>query len=203
MSSTQAQIEANRANSLLSTGPKSEVGKQAAAANSTATGLTGTRIFIPPGQEDKFCKLNAGLMVQIRPESPLQLQLFDVLIHAAWNVLRCIELEDIIQNEAIALGLPDALFDDDLSRKLDRIYRYKKMHESTQRRITAQLCALQTEQLWRREAQVFLDDSDIADTAPIIANLNKRLVPSQAASDRRCLDALRAFSDPPPARKAA
>lgn len=45
--STPAQIAANRANSKLSTGPKSEETKQKSSLNAVKTGLTGRTVLLP------------------------------------------------------------------------------------------------------------------------------------------------------------
>ena len=45
--STDAQVTANRANSLLSTGPKTEAGKARSATNALKTGLTGRTVLLP------------------------------------------------------------------------------------------------------------------------------------------------------------
>ena len=51
----------------------------------------------------------------------------------------------------------------------DRIYRYRKMHESSKRRAMAELRQLQTEQLWRREIDQEPDcASFIADTSILV-----------------------------------
>src|SRR5947209_14033611 len=44
---TDAQLAANRANSQLSTGPRSETGKRIASLNAVKTGLTGRTVLLP------------------------------------------------------------------------------------------------------------------------------------------------------------
>ena len=163
---TIAQIDANRANAQLSTGPKSPEGKLASSSNALRTGLTSSKLFIRPADREAFDQLQLGLIEELKPQGPLQQHYFDVILHAAWNVQRTIVLEAAIQIEANAQGLVDALFDDTLSHALDRIYRYKKMHESSMRQATAELRRLQTEQLWRDR-----DQSSEVEVAPsVLAN---------------------------------
>ncbi|MEP6961583.1 MAG: hypothetical protein ABI995_05875, partial [Acidobacteriota bacterium] len=127
---TSAQFTANQANAQLSTGPRTEEGKQTSSANATKTGLTAINIFVRPEEESAFEALDQALSAEFYPEGAVQDRLYALIIHATWNIRRCFALETGIQNEAISQGFSDALMDDTLSRKLDRIYRYKKMHES-------------------------------------------------------------------------
>ena len=177
---TAAQVIANRANAQLSTGPRTEQGKQASAANSTSTGLTSATIFVRPEETEIFEQFNEALLAELKPEGVTQDHLYTLILHAAWNIRRCYTLEAQIQNEAIAQGLPDALLDDGLSRKLDRIYRYKKMHESSHRRAVAELRRLQTEEVWRRENQELQDESVLVNTGEVMTALSIRNAREQA-----------------------
>jgi hypothetical protein len=170
-----AQILANQANAKLSTGPRTEQGKQASAANSTTTGLTSAKIFVRPEEQTVFAEFEELMEAELMPVGINQGELFTIILHAAWNIRRCFLLETEIQNEAIAKGLSDALLDDELTRKLDRIYRYKKMHESSHRRAMAELRRQQTENIWRRENQELLEESVLVDTGSILTRLGTRL----------------------------
>jgi hypothetical protein len=153
MSTTIKQIEANRENALHSTGPRTEAGKQTSSSNALTTGLTATRIYVPPEDQPAFDAMKANLVAELNPSGELQLSLFISILHATWNAQRCITLEAALQNEAISkTGVLDAMFDDDFARKLDRIYRYKRMHDSTQCRAITELRKLQTEDFRRNEA---------------------------------------------------
>ena len=186
MAATAVQITANRKNAQHSTGPRTEAGKRASSKNSLATGLTSAQIFVRPGEESAFAEFQSDLLGEMKPEGTTQNHHFTLILHAAWNLRRCLILEGEIQNEAIAKGI-DALLDDELAKKLDRIYRYKKMHESTHRQATAELRRLQTEQLWRQENQGLADESILTDTRVILSRLRK----DKGVEERTNLDVLR------------
>jgi hypothetical protein len=202
MPASPAQIKANRANAQLSTGPRTGEGKLASSSNSTTSGLTSSKIFVRPDQQAEFDEFESALALELKPRGLSQSNLYAQILHAAWNIRRCYALESHIQNEANARGFEDALYDDELSRNLDRVYRYKRMHESTHRRATADLRQLQTEQIWRRESSEGLEqESILADTAKVILKLNQ----SSTLQQRANLDVLRqqieGFIAPPrPAR---
>jgi hypothetical protein len=108
-------------------------------------------IYVRPEDQPAFDAMKANLEVELAPKGELQLSFFLTILHAAWNAQRCIALEAGLQNEAVARGLADAMFDDELARKLDRLYRYKKTHETARRQAIAELRKLQTEAFSRNE----------------------------------------------------
>jgi hypothetical protein len=192
-----AQILANQANAKLSTGPRTEQGKQASAANSTTTGLTSAKIFVRPEEQTIFAEFEELMEAELMPVGVNQDHLFTIILHAAWNIRRCYLLETEIQNEAIAKGLSDALLDDELARKLDRIYRYKKMHESSHRRAMAELRRQQTEDIWRRENQELLEESVLVDTGSILTRLGTRLTNLQTTNSRNMENMIHSFINAP------
>ena len=182
---TPAQVTANRANAQLSTGPRTEEGKQASAANAITTGLTSAQIFVRPEEEEVFEAFDDAMVAEFKPEGVNQDHLFTIILHAAWNIRRCYTLETEIQNEAISQGLADALLDDCLSLKLDRIYRYKKMHESSHRRALAELRRQQTEHILRREHSELQEESILVNTGSILTALRTAAAHDEALQYRQ------------------
>jgi hypothetical protein len=201
MATSVVQIEANRANAQHSTGPRTDEGKRASSTNATTTGLTSLKIFVRPEEQADFDTLESNLLAEMQPAGQIQLHHFELILHATWNIRRCLLLEAEIQNEAIAKGLPDAILDEELSRKLDRVYRYKKMHESSSRRSTNDLRQLQTEQTRRNEHQELVEESVLVDTGKVMLGLQQ----SNVLESRSKLDNVRAqiesFIAPPPIRR--
>ena len=70
------------------------------------------------------------------------------------------------------------MLDDEISRKLDRVYRYKRMHESTQRKTIAELRKLQNEAFYRDNASIAGDieeaPSVLVDTRVTKSAIEKR-----------------------------
>jgi hypothetical protein len=127
--STPAQIDANRANSQKSTGPRTEEGKARSAANARTHGLTGRDLVILPGEEQEFDDLQTGLYEETKPEGVLEDELFKAFIHAAWNQRRCRRSEAGLQKKAAAEGL-DPLLDPTLADDLKRIDLYARRASS-------------------------------------------------------------------------
>jgi len=108
---SERKLEANRANAQLSTGPQSPEGKAASAQNARRHGLTAHQLFIPPDRQDDFQSLLNNLHHQIQPQGEIELQYFNQLLHAAWNLTIARELH------ASALSLLD-------EPRIDRAARY-------------------------------------------------------------------------------
>ena len=163
---TAAQIIANRANAQLSTGAKTPEGKLASSSNALRTGLTSAKLFIRDEDRARFDAFQTGLVQEMKPEGEMQKHLYDTILHATWNIQRTITLEAELEREALDRGLLTAAFDDELARGLDRLWRYKKMHENTLRRSTADLRALQNEAALRKGTQT--EDSILVSTAVLL-----------------------------------
>ena len=67
--STEAQVQANRENAKLSSGPKSEAGKAVSALNNTRHGLTGAFRVLPSESQSEFDALFAAFREEHQPET--------------------------------------------------------------------------------------------------------------------------------------
>jgi hypothetical protein len=125
---TAAQLAANRANALKSTGPRTATGKAASAQNARKHGLTAVDLVIAPEDQPEFDRSQSALLSEINPQSELEGVWFDQLVHAAWS------LRLARRREAQASSPEDlALYD-----------RYCRRHESSLARSQRHLTALQT-----------------------------------------------------------
>ena len=140
------------------------------------------QIFVRPDEKADFDAFESNLIAELKPAGQLQCHIFDQLLHAAWNIRRCFALEAEIQNEAIAKGILDALLDDELARKLDRVYRYKKTHEATQRAALKELRQLQTEDLFRRTVNQFEEESALPPTSQVLDKVHRAIANHRKAA---------------------
>ena len=67
MTCTPAQLEANRRNALLSSGPKTDEGKEASRRNALKHGLTGAGVVIPGEDAEEVAHRAAGLGDELAP----------------------------------------------------------------------------------------------------------------------------------------
>jgi hypothetical protein len=93
MSTSPAQLAANRENAQHSTGPRTEEGKAATAQNATKSGLFSTRDFVGPGEQPIWAALNESLHAELRPSGPIEEALTGQIRGALWRLRRCGEME--------------------------------------------------------------------------------------------------------------
>ena len=91
---TQRQIEANRQNCRLSTGPRTEAGKAASSANALSHGLTAaSTVVLPEEDADAFERLREGVIADLDPAGVLQEALAQRVAVLLWRLDRAARLE--------------------------------------------------------------------------------------------------------------
>jgi len=87
------QIEANRRNSQLSTGPRTEAGKQITCMNALKTGIHAESHIIRGEDPAELAQLAAEYNAEFHPVTPRQRDLVDTLVHNEWKIRRLRALE--------------------------------------------------------------------------------------------------------------
>ena len=95
------QLEANRANAFLSTGPKTEEGKKRSRVNGLRHGITGQVITMADEDRAAHDKLSNALMKDLAPVGAMETQLAQRIATDSWRLNRISAVEDNI----FALGL--------------------------------------------------------------------------------------------------
>ena len=90
---TEKQQEANRKNSLLSTGPRSPQGKSRSSKNALRHGLRSRQVLIPGEDPDELAELAGRLRDELQPVGILEEELADRITSAFWRLRRvgCID----------------------------------------------------------------------------------------------------------------
>jgi hypothetical protein len=144
MSST-ARAAANAANAQLSTGPRTEEGKARSSRNAVKHGLTAKQLVIAPGEENEFAELHDSLLEQLAPEGALEMDIFNMLVHAAWNLQRFRTLEAQLMNNGL-----ESLLDERTAQALDRLQRYASANQRSYFAALKQLRIAQNNRVLRR-----------------------------------------------------
>src|SRR6476660_3897691 len=117
-----AQIAANRANSLKSTGPRSAEGKSASRFNALKHGIDAASIVIPGEDPADYDALVAAYHRDFRPESPSETFHVDTMIRADWQKRRLQRVEADLHRTLLAetpgTSLAAALLSDSPAAKL-------------------------------------------------------------------------------------
>lgn len=85
---TDKQIQAARANGVLSKGPTTEQGKRNSAGNNVRHGLLARTIVLDEEDTERFLELLTGLMDAHQPRDASELALVETLAVARWRQLR-------------------------------------------------------------------------------------------------------------------
>ena len=98
--STEAQVQANRENAKLSSGPKSEAGKAVSALNNTRHGLTGAFRVLPTESQSEFDALFAAFREEHQPETLTETALVEAMAQHHWLRRRALSLESSCYDSA-------------------------------------------------------------------------------------------------------
>jgi hypothetical protein len=172
MSTTAAQIRANRANSQHSTGPSTAAGKAKSAANSTKHGLTSrsTERFAPKDQEE-YNQFREQLENELQPigleeKAQFERHAFCLFMLERAQTFEALSQEHWMQNPTCPV----------LTRNMESIQRYRRNYERDADRAYKNLANLQAERILRAETNNTLQ-SELNTTlnVPPAANMQKLL----------------------------
>src|SRR5262245_44126054 len=90
---TERQLEADRANSVRSTGPKSLLGKARSSMNACKHGLTAQTVIIEDEDPAQFDALRKGLEEEFEPRSLMERELVERLAGITWRIRRIPKFE--------------------------------------------------------------------------------------------------------------
>ena len=99
---TSAQIDANRANAQLSTGPRSVEGKAESSRNSFKLGITAQSMIIPGEDPAELDQLTADYQQQFQPSGPIEADLLETIVRAVWMRRRYTRIEAAVIHSRVA-----------------------------------------------------------------------------------------------------
>jgi hypothetical protein len=117
---TPAQTLANQKNSALSTGPRTEAGKEKVSANATRHGLSSKRVVLATEDRAAFDALRDQLVAHYEPADETERTLVDRLAEETWRLQRCRGAETAFLDAAIKeiAGEDDSLTPDQAMARL-------------------------------------------------------------------------------------
>ena len=104
----------NRANSLNSTGPRTEPGKQRSSLNALRHGLTAASPVLPSEDQAAFDAHRRGFFDEYQPATPTETQLTQELANTAWRINRIPLLEAALLDRAANPPTDQARIDFDI-----------------------------------------------------------------------------------------
>ena len=144
---TPTQSAASRTNSLQSTGPATEDGKQASSQNAITCGLFTQNEYVRPGEEDEYARFCLAFRRDLNPEGAAEETLATLMVSASWRIRRCALVEAGL---APAADL-DPMQDDSCSSLQNSVDRARSRAFNLFHRAMADLRRLQTDKRIRVE----------------------------------------------------
>src|SRR5215472_8773105 len=100
------QIEANRRNARLSTGPRTAQGRRISSMNALKHGLTAQHVTVFDETEADFRRFHRQLMRVLQPEGAMEAQLAERAVICAWRLRRVYRIETGMFSKARKLWAP-------------------------------------------------------------------------------------------------
>jgi hypothetical protein len=151
---TQAQITANRLNSLKSKGPVTPEGKQAVRFNALKTGIHATQVIVTGESPEEFEAFAQALRDTWTPADLVESAFVDRLIHNSWRLDRLRLAEAQIWDRAVAAGAAD--FGEAFERTEKLLGRLQRQVASIERSISQATRDLERLQAARTKAEARL-----------------------------------------------
>jgi hypothetical protein len=92
------QIEANRRNAALSTGPRTQDGKAASSLNGTRHGLLARELLVRGESEVDFAAFAQGVQARLAAVGELEIFVMNRVISSAWRLRRAVSVESAVFN---------------------------------------------------------------------------------------------------------
>ena len=161
---SQLQIEANRRNAQLSTGPKTPQGRCTSCMNALKHGLTAQQIVLFDEVAEDFEKFFSEIVTALDPKDAIESQLAERTAICAWRLRRSYRIEvALFENVRKDWGTPSAARTTQIERlfvrvtahedQLSKLSRYEASHERSLQRA---LFALERRQMHHRDG-ILLD----------------------------------------------
>lgn len=98
---TEAQIRANRANALKSTGPRSVEGKAVSSFNALKHGMDAASVVLPGENPGDYEIMVASYDEELQPQTPTERFQVDTMIQAKWQKQRLLRVESDLYRDVI------------------------------------------------------------------------------------------------------
>src|SRR5437588_6038779 len=86
MALTEAQLQANRANALKSTGPRTPEGKEVSRLNAITHGVTRQVMVMPAPQMQAYLDFSQEQFTAYRPADPIDNQVVQTIVDTQWRL---------------------------------------------------------------------------------------------------------------------
>ena len=96
-----AQITANRANSQLCTGPKTDAGKERSSQNALKHGLFSRRVVLPQENQEEYDTMLAEMTAHYQPVGPQEANFVREVVDNYWKLQRARRVEQLMMDSRV------------------------------------------------------------------------------------------------------
>jgi hypothetical protein len=171
------QLAANRANALLSTGPRTEAGLAKSSKNAVKSALTGRTVLLPTDDVKEYANFLAGFQRDLKPVGQAESELVQIIADCFWRLRRIQTLEHALYahgHEQFENAFPDTAEEERYSKILLQTHlTYQKelrnlhiQEARMDRKRTKALAELQQLQSERMEPGRDVEEAEASDAAP-------------------------------------
>jgi hypothetical protein len=145
---TQPQIDANRRNAQMSTGPRTTAGKNASSRNAVKHNLSGSTFAILPGEDvDAFERLARAYREEWKPNTEQEIFLVNTMVQSRWRLDRIARMEAEAFDQLLRVPLAEGKSDEGAlvalyplrGDLLDKLHRYAQQHQRAYHRAVKEL----------------------------------------------------------------
>lgn len=142
---TDKQIEANRKNAKLSTGPVTSEGKAVVSRNAIRHGILSNRVLINDEEKELHEEFCASMMNQLQPTGSLEAYFTERIISTAWRLRHIVNIETLMLEKAkrgyMSTSYREA-FEGNSARNMSLLSRYERSLENSLYRALKELNSL-------------------------------------------------------------
>lgn len=128
---TDRQMEANRKNALLSTGPKTEDGKAVVSANAIKHGILTNKVFVQEEFQEEFEKMREGFYREFQPRGTVEAFLLERVISCSWRLVLITQVEGEMLDAESSYGAIKGAFEGQGSCNMTSLARYEHFLEKS------------------------------------------------------------------------
>jgi hypothetical protein len=169
LQTSDAQLQANRLNAQLSTGPKTPEGKKRSSLNALRHGLYGQIVVLPNEDMQAYLAFGQSLLDDMAPQGELEKQMVQTLVDTQWRLNR----GRAVENSMFAIGDEGPAGDIDVAHpqihatmaaarlfmqeadKVERLSRYEQRLSRTFSTTLKQFREIQAERKAREDNELF------------------------------------------------
>ncbi len=145
---SEKQVQANRRNALMSTGPTSQKGKQRSSQNAVKHAILSEAVIVHGEQATDFDEFRSNMFEDLKPVGTLEVLLLEKAVYYAWRLRRVLRAEAQMFHEELSSQYSGKklhdFFSGYLGKRMANLSRYEMMLSKLFYKALTELSDIQT-----------------------------------------------------------